>query len=169
MPRNYPLLSSIPTGTGPTAGMNPVRRQIRFPTVSPRFQSLKLHRFLSALVLFAGSIYADDKRSDPPSRPTDSPSVATAGDGSTPTFSNMDSDRNGQVTKAEFMQFHSRQIEVLFAKLDKDADGILVQKELAATVRRPGPSRLQKAPVRETPPKTGDSRPINPPPQAERR
>jgi len=47
-----------------------------------------------------------------------------------------DADGDGNVSKAEFQQAHAARGEEMFARLDKNADGVLSQEELNAQPRR---------------------------------
>lgn len=55
---------------------------------------------------------------------------------SAPTLENMDADRNGSVSKDEFVAFHTSRLGVYFSALDKDRSATLTKEELIVTVRR---------------------------------
>ncbi len=53
----------------------------------------------------------------------------------------MDADKDGKVTKEEFVNFHVQRYERIFSSLDKNKDSALDETELAKIVSRRPPPR----------------------------
>jgi len=90
-----------------------------------------------------------------------------------PTLENMDTGRDGRVSKAEFLAFHTERMSQIFKSLDRDANGSLEPSELQGTALGPlvpvGPVTGLKVP--SIPAAKPGSIPLSPtdPPSAEAR
>ena len=124
---------------------------------------MKLAYFLAAVLFLAWSSrgLADEKAqpssvetNTTPAAPEDTaktPNSPSSLASSAPTLENMDANRDGTVSKDEFIAFHTGRLDSYFNALDKDNSAALTKEELAFVARRTPSISQRPAGVRSTP------------------
>ncbi|UCG93959.1 MAG: EF-hand domain-containing protein [Candidatus Aerophobus sp.] len=88
---------------------------------------MKKRLFSIVLVIFVSFAFTSVLAQDVPSAPGEA-------------FPQIDTDRDGKITKGEYMAFQ----EMKFKKMDTNADGVLTQDEMTEVVRTRRESRLRR-------------------------
>ena len=105
------------------------------------FYQRKIGVFIAAAVFFAGGVFIGTAAAQKSTPETKKLSAVVLGeDDVKQLLTLMDTDKNGKISKPEFMKF----MEAEFDRLDKDKSGELDAKELTQSLLRPSRGAVGK-------------------------